>query len=67
MKCKREYSGVFAGAVVMKHGRLYASLAQLATLGGDFSAPILDGEIQMTPEEASMPLHNAIPPLHIPS
>src|SRR3954453_12481444 len=44
-----------------------ATLAQLATLGGSFDAPVLDGEIQMTPEEANMPLHNAIPPLHIPT
>jgi flagellum-specific ATP synthase len=44
-----------------------ATLAQLATLGGDFNVPVLDGELQMTPEEAAMPLHNAIPPLHIPS
>jgi flagellum-specific ATP synthase len=43
------------------------TLAQLATLGGSFEAPALDGEVQMSPEEANMPLHNAIPPLHIPS
>jgi flagellum-specific ATP synthase len=43
------------------------TLAQLATLGGSFEAPALDGEVQMAPEEANMPLHNAIPPLHIPS
>jgi flagellum-specific ATP synthase len=45
-----------------------ATLAQLATLGGAFDAgPVLDGELQMTSEEAAMPLHNAIPPLHIPT
>ena len=44
-----------------------ATLAQLATLGGEFEAPVLNGEVQMTPEAANMPLHNAIPPLHIPS
>jgi flagellum-specific ATP synthase len=42
-------------------------LGELAMLGGSFDGPILNGELQMTPEEANMPLHNAIPPLHIPS
>jgi flagellum-specific ATP synthase len=41
-----------------------AMLAQLATLGGSFEAPVLDGQIV---EPAETPLHNAIPPLHIPS
>jgi flagellum-specific ATP synthase len=45
-----------------------AALAQLATLGGGSEPPAIDGEVvQMTPEQAGMPLHNAIPPLHIPS
>ena len=43
-------------------------LAQLATLGGSFQPPVLDGEvISVGPEQGGMPLHNAIPPLHIPS
>src|SRR5689334_15610818 len=42
-------------------------LGELAMLGGSFAGPVLNGELQMTPEEAAMPLHNAIPPLHIPS
>jgi flagellum-specific ATP synthase len=42
-------------------------LAELATLGGSFEAPAVSGEVQLPPEEGGMPLHNAIPPLHIPS
>ena len=51
-----------------------AGLAELAELGGTFSAPVLDGQLVaaggdpvMPPEHGGMPLHNAIPPLHIPS
>ncbi len=45
-----------------------AHLAQLATLGGSFQPPVLDGEVvSMGPESGGMPLHNAIPPLHIPA
>ena len=46
-----------------------AMLAQLATLGGAFDAPVLDGEVVRAwpAEHGGMPLHNAIPPLHIPS
>jgi hypothetical protein len=39
-------------------------LGQLAALGGSFEAPVVDGVVELPPE---MPLHNAIPPLHIPS
>src|SRR5215207_4324718 len=43
-------------------------LAQLATLGGSFDAPVLDGQVvDAGPPTPGMPLHNAIPPLHIPS
>jgi flagellum-specific ATP synthase len=41
-----------------------SSLGQLATLGGTFEAPVVSGTVEMP---AEMPLHNAIPPLHIPS
>ena len=45
-----------------------AHLAQLATLGGSFQPPVLDGEVvSVGPEQGGTPLHNAIPPLHIPS
>ena len=51
-----------------------AGLAELAELGGNYSAPVLDGQLVaaggdpvMPPEHGGMPLHNAIPPLHIPS
>ena len=45
-----------------------AMLAQLATLGGAFEVPVLDGQIvEMPPEQGGTPLHNAIPPLHIPA
>jgi flagellum-specific ATP synthase len=52
-----------------------ATLAQLATLGGGFDAPVVQGEIvhdapasaAPAAEQGGMPLHNAIPPLHIPS
>ena len=51
-----------------------ASLAELAELGGNFHAPVLDGQLVaaggdpvMPPEQGGMPLHNAIPPLHIPA
>ena len=43
-------------------------LAQLAQLGGSLQPPVIEGEVVSTgPEQAGMPLHNAIPPLHIPS
>ena len=43
-------------------------LAQLATLGGSFEPPVVDGDVaRWRPEQGGMPLHNAIPPLHIPS
>ena len=43
-------------------------LAHLATLGGSFQPPVLNGEVvSMGPEHGGTPLHNAIPPLHIPS
>ena len=43
-------------------------------LGGNFDAPVLQGEVVHSPapgaaaaaEQGGMPLHNAIPPLHIP-
>ena len=42
-----------------------ATLAELAMLGGSFTAaPVLDGQLV---EHPGTPLHNAIPPLHIPS
>jgi flagellum-specific ATP synthase len=40
-------------------------LAQLAQLGGAFEAPVVEGEF--VSEQGGTPLHNAIPPLHIPS
>jgi len=43
------------------------TLGQLATLGGSFEAPVVDGVVEMTPAQAAMPLHDAIPALHIPS
>ena len=43
------------------------TLGQLATLGGTFEAPVVDGVVEMTPAQAAMPLHDAIPALHIPS
>ena len=48
-------------------------LAQLASLGGNLDSPVLDGQIVdasghgMTAEQGGTPLHNAIPPLHLPS
>jgi flagellum-specific ATP synthase len=51
-----------------------ASLAELASLGGNHHAPVVDGQLVaaggdpvMPPEQGGMPLHNAIPPLHIPA
>jgi flagellum-specific ATP synthase len=51
-----------------------AGLAELASLGGSFSPQVVDGQLVaaagdpiMPPEQRGMPLHNAIPPLHIPS
>jgi flagellum-specific ATP synthase len=43
------------------------TLAQLATLGGSSDGPVLDGVVESPAEQPGMPLHNAIPPLHIPS
>jgi flagellum-specific ATP synthase len=40
------------------------SLGQLAALGGSFEAPVVSGVVELP---AEMPLHNAIPPLHIAS
>jgi flagellum-specific ATP synthase len=39
-------------------------LAQLAQLGGSVEAPVVEGQVV---EHGGTPLHNAIPPLHIPS
>jgi flagellum-specific ATP synthase len=44
-----------------------STLGQLATLSGSFEAPVVDGVFELPPDQAGMPLHNAIPPLHIPS
>jgi flagellum-specific ATP synthase len=47
-------------------GEADAYLAQLATLGVAAAAgPVVEG--QVVSEQGGMPLHNAIPPLHIPS
>src|ERR1700754_1347679 len=51
------------------------TLAQLAQLGGSWAAPVLGGQpvdpsmgaAGVGQTEGGMPLHNAIPPLHIPS
>ena len=48
------------------------TLAQLATLGGTFEAPVARrrspvGSWCRPAQQGGMPLHNAIPPLHIPS
>jgi flagellum-specific ATP synthase len=51
------------------------TLAQLAQLGGTFIAPVLDGQLvdahtaagAVGSTEGGMPLHSAIPPLHISS
>jgi flagellum-specific ATP synthase len=49
------------------------TLTQLATLGGEYQAPVLDGQVVgaggagVPPEPGGTPLHNAIPPLHIPT
>ena len=49
------------------------TLAQLAQLSGTWEAPVVDGPRRPAPMAAGngadggMPLHNAIPPLHIPS
>jgi flagellum-specific ATP synthase len=47
------------------------TVAQLAQLGGSFTAPVLDGQLVdadgVGATEGGMPLHAAIPPLHIPS
>src|SRR4051812_3318722 len=45
---------------------------QLATLGGSAAGPVLDGQVVAPPPagagaQGGMPLHTAIPPLHIPS
>jgi flagellum-specific ATP synthase len=40
-----------------------ALLGELAQLSGTFEAPVVSGRIA----DRGMPLHNAIPPLHIPS
>jgi flagellum-specific ATP synthase len=42
-----------------------ATLAQLAQLSGAWDGPVVDGYV--VDPDAGMPLHNAIPPLHIPS
>jgi flagellum-specific ATP synthase len=48
-----------------------ATLARLAMLGGDFDAQVLDGQVVQhavaASQQGGMPLHNAIPALHIPS
>jgi flagellum-specific ATP synthase len=40
-----------------------STLGELALLSGSFEAPVVSGQVV----DGGMPLHNAIPPLHIPS